>query len=86
MFDLTLAIICLMAACVMPGRWLRALIISPAGMQPGKRKHDGERVKFYILGISILGNLGGGNMMHILGIGNVFFVLLFCIVYARWDL
>ena len=29
-----------MAACVMPGRWLRALIISPAGMQPGKRQHD----------------------------------------------
>ena len=32
----TFAIICLMQDWVMPGRWLRALIISPAGMQPGQ--------------------------------------------------
>jgi len=32
----TFAIICFMQDWVMPGRWLRALIISPAGMQPGE--------------------------------------------------
>ena len=65
LFDVTFAIICLMAACVMPGRWLSALIISPAGMQPGRSQY----VEIFLSCISILDISDVSGYLDIICIG-----------------